>query len=1459
MANKLIGISKLNFLLFIIQIILKINYIKCACANGNAITDTNCFNNLIIIPYYYRGGQFVTYKDGTMIIEYANDNSEGVNPEDRLFYGLKKNGRNYFQDDNAQKIVKIETSLTEKGRYEARNILVYLEDDTERGKQYLFSTSAYDTLTELHDIEAGTYKVASTRPFWEVGVLDIFSYQYSFMEIQENNQNIYFLAFTQHESDQIEERNTDGSINKKDYSKTITIKKFGIKSFDLNDYHKIGTKNIYDNFNNRIVSAFIMEQSNIIVLFYLKSFDANFKDFKNAKYAIKFYDYNLNEKNEIVLSENYVSDPKIGEGMFFKGLYIKENYAAFLYYTKGTEETFIQFNVTTLVLNNGEYSFNTKIEENKGYYFLPDITTNEFIKINDDRLAFIANQEYKVDSATKYKFFIILYDLYNTYSNAKRRLFYYELDKYRFMKELTAYVYNGFLVFTSTAIIPDESNSNYLSILTFFGYPNGTDFEVDIFPYLMDTGSITHSNIFSDLLMPRMKIENNIFGYEKVEKINLVSIPDELLFYNITGGVQDENPLPNNTFFDANHKLYQNRLINKTDRYYYLDYQYIVKETTYNNFYSTETVDIPNNEPGYDGSTYYEQNRKTFYGRTNRLKFKLCYNFCGTCIELRADIDNQKCYDCLEDYTYDYWAYLGKYIGNCVEENKYYDFGGTNKIINCDSSFKYFIDNKNNKRICFKPDQECPYDYSTYDSGSKQCIYTPRTTLIVEPTTVPIITTQLDSPTTNPIITTEINAPTTIPIITTEVGTPTIIPFISTQVFNPTTSPNIEPSTISDENKNLSICNYDSYYNKECNFSSDYSYSQVLDKMREILPTYSKRRSSLSIASNGYAFEISNDERELAFINDDDSYLPKIDLSKCGDKLKSLLRNNNTDPLILLKYGKISNKTYEKEVQFEVYDPDTFEKINLSICTNSDINLYINMPLSDDLVKIIQNIIDQGYDPLDIRDKFYREICTPYDSENGTDVLLDAREEYYYSSLNDIVCPDHCHTSNYDLESKYLKCECPVNESDITLNLKHITGENIANSFYSTLKNSNWKVMICYNLVFSWKMFKRNIGSILSLILFLVYVGFMVYYAFRTITPLQLIISKIMFKERDDKNSNDMINDNISIAKMSNKSKNKNKNKKVKIKYPPKKDKSRKNNLITNVKNSESFKTVTFNESKKLKGERIMTNPDKPKKVNFKDKPIKELIYTEGANLNKKQETIMTDKEMMLNLDNFELNNLEYCDAIKYDKRPFLKVYWSVLLREHVVLFTFVAWKDYNLFYIKIERFLVLMCTQLAMNGLFFSDESMHKANNTDDYNFVQQLPKIIFSLIATHIIEVILCYFSMTDKTIYKIKELSKDKKNDEKIIDEISCVKRKIVGFFVFTFLLFLFYWYFISAFCAVYRNTQKTFLLDSLIGIVVQFIDPFFIYCFTCGLRHISLSKCANNNMECLYKTSDLIPIF
>ena len=1382
MMNILLNNSKLNILLFLFQFLLRINPSKSVCSNGNSITDTStCFNNLIKINNYYRGAQFTTFKDGKMIIEYSRDHDNEY--DYRLFYGLKKNGRSYFENENPHKEIKLETDILTKGRYEARNILVYLEDDNAREKQYLFSTSAYNSSTELHDIEQGTYKVYKTRQIWNLGNIDVFSYQYSIMELQKDNKNIYFIAYTKHETDQMWD---DKEKRNKDYSKTISIQKFSIQSFDTSGFNIIKTELFYTNFNNRIVSSFLMKNRNILVLFYLKCLNTEEKKFENAKYSIRFYNYDLVLKNEIIISENDITEPRSGDGLFFKGFHLKNDYASFIYYTKGYNDLTIQFNISYIEEIDEGFTFKNKNEFVLSGKYTSDITLNEFIKINDERLVFITTE--KVSEAPTFKLYIFLFDLYNNYENIKMRKYYYDLNNIQPIKELTSYVYNGFLIFSSTAVSPPNySSSNFFSILTFFGYPNGTDSTIDISPYLMDTGFYNNINNIYNELMSNITVENNIFGYVTVEKINLVSIPKEILFYNVTNGIKDSNPLPNNTFFDANHVLNQNFQLNKTDQLYHIDYQYIVKEPDYNIFYpSSITEDHPTVDGGYDGSAYYNANKKTFYGRTNRLSFKLCHDYCGSCVEFSKNNNEQKCFTCLEDYKYDYWAYMGKYIANCVPQNMYFDLNsdGTGTLINCGNDFNYLIDAKTNKRICFKSDEECPKKYSDYEEATKECRYIP--------------------------------------------------------------------------------CNYESYYKNICTFS-DNSIKDVLDKMRELITSYNDKKSNLEANFQGEsALEISNEIKELLF--EDDTDLPWLDLSTCGEKLKAYYKINDDQSLIILKYGLISDLSYEEELQFEVYDPVSFQKLDLSICNESNINLIISLPLSDEFVNAIKNIIDQGYDPFDLSDRFYREICTPYDSENGTDVLLDSREEYYYSTLNNIVCPDHCHTSSFDLQSKYLKCECAVNESDITLNLKHITGENIGNSFYSTLKNSNWKVMICYNLVFNWKIFKKNAGSIISLIFFIIYLGFIIYFILKGIQPIQIAISKIMFVEmRPDLVDQKHVNSIYSSTNANNKLKNKNKNKKgkkVKIKAnPPKKENARKANNITIVKDPDNTKISTFTESKKLKSsQKLMTTPGKSKNALNKNKFNKELIFTEGANLKKKDEiTKAKEEEIMSNLDNFQLNNLEYLDACKYDTRPFLKTYHSVLMREHIILFTFFSWNDYNLFYVKIERFLVLICTQMTMNGLFFSDESMKKANKSDDYNFVQQLPKIIFSLIATHLVEVALCYFSMTDTVYYRIKELARNKNNDEKIIDEIKCMKRKIIAFYVITFLLFLFYWYFISAFCAVYQNTQKTFLLDSFISIIVQFIDPFFIYCLTTLLRYLSLLKCAKNNMKCLYNTSYLIPIF
>ena len=120
----------------------------------------------------------------------------------------------------------------------------------------------------------------------------------------------------------------------------------------------------------------------------------------------------------------------------------------------------------------------------------------------------------------------------------------------------------------------------------------------------------------------------------------------------------------------------------------------------------------------------------------------------------------------------------------------------------------------------------------------------------------------------------------------------------------------------------------------------------------------------------------------------------------------------------------------------------------------------------------------------------------PYNSENGTDVLLDDREEYIYSTIeSEMSCPSGCQRSSYSLDDKYITCECDSNDNGIVpLDVHHLSGKNVLNSVLSTLKNSNYKVMRCYNLVFNFKIFCHNYGSIITLIFFIIYVVFMVYF-----------------------------------------------------------------------------------------------------------------------------------------------------------------------------------------------------------------------------------------------------------------------------------------------------------------------------------------------------------------------------
>ena len=164
----------------------------------------------------------------------------------------------------------------------------------------------------------------------------------------------------------------------------------------------------------------------------------------------------------------------------------------------------------------------------------------------------------------------------------------------------------------------------------------------------------------------------------------------------------------------------------------------------------------------------------------------------------------------------------------------------------------------------------------------------------------------------------------------------------------------------------------------------------------------------------------------------------------------------------------------------------------------------------------------------------------------------------------------------------------------------------------------------------------------------------------------------------------------------------------------------------------------------------------------------------------------------------------------------------------------------------------------MAMNVFFFSDDSMHKIFlNYGKFNFIQQIPQVIYTTIISQLIEVFLCFLSLTDKHIYYIKKIF-DSVDKKEIVNILKCIKIKLIIFFIITFILFAFYWYTVAIFCVVYENTQIIFVKDSLLSFLLSIVYPFIIYLVPSVLRIISL-RSSQKNLKCLYKLSDIIPFF
>jgi len=501
-------------------------------------------------------------------------------------------------------------------------------------------------------------------------------------------------------------------------------------------------------------------------------------------------------------------------------------------------------------------------------------------------------------------------------------------------------------------------------------------------------------------------------------------------------------------------------------------------------------------------------------------------------------------------------------------------------------------------------------------------------------------------------------------------------------------------------------------------------------------------------------------------------------------------------------------------IEYEVYDSKTKKLLNLSICNDAKIQI---------LVPVI--IDEKNINKYNSSDEYYNDICYTYTTDSGTDkILTDRKNEFIINNMS--LCETKCEYDGYELDSKKAKCECEVKikiplMSEITIN-KNVLMNKL------DIKNSlNVKILICYKLLFSKSGIKDNIGNYSLLSIEFIISICLILFLIKDYHKIIDIISKIVLY-----NKNKIISYNKNSYKNTNSKKKKEKKKKKKKK---KINASKANLVILNNKIEISNNIICdynmghsppknkVKTSKKrnydinnlqTKGEEL--NGNSSFKLNKKGKNEDKVEALNSSNINIENDNV----NVLLKLNDFEINNLSYNEAIKFDKRGYIEYYFSLLRRKHIVIFSFYTDNDYNSKMIKISVFFFSFAVYLTVNALFYSDSTMHKIyEDHGKFNLIYQIPQIIYSTLISSVINLIVSTLSITEKNILSLKKEKINLENRE--LNMIKFIKMKYVLFFIIIYLFLGLFWYYISCFCAVYKNTQKHLIKDSVISFALYLL--------------------------------------
>ena len=643
---------------------------------------------------------------------------------------------------------------------------------------------------------------------------------------------------------------------------------------------------------------------------------------------------------------------------------------------------------------------------------------------------------------------------------------------------------------------------------------------------------------------------------------------------------------------------------------------------------------------------------------------------------------------------------------------------------------------------------------------------------------------------------------------------------------------------------NSDIYNYIEYFNRiliKSNNYSDINTIKIKNELKNgnldkfIINIIENNKNDMEFNDSNIIYQLTSSYIENNNLNDN---LCNIHLGLCEDKLKSFYNISYNSTLLMLKTMIYQKGLLIPIIEYEIYNIKTKKTLDLNICEGIKINISIPADIDEN------NLFKYNSS-----DEYYNDICYPYTTENNTDIILKDRRQVFINN-NLSLCEKNCSYEGYNYNTKKVLCECSVKIKFTFISEININADILLCNFKDIRNIINIITMKCYYTLFTIDGLFKNMANYIIYAIILITICLVILFKLKEYHKIKSLINEVFeatnVNNLDNNNNNNIINGkiygnkenikNTEVIKDNNNNEGINTDiKKIKNKKKRKRKKMRTNGEITDKTNTKL----------KLKNENIMIQKKKSEKFN----------------LNKIQNILTNNTDINIininKLNDYEINNLSYNNALKYDKRSYIQYYFSLLKAKHLIIFTFYTKNDYNSRIIKVILFLFSFALYFTVNTLFFSDSTMHKIYEDQGiFNLIYQLPQIFYSTIITGIINLIIKYLSLTEKEIANIKKEQNVENNlNVKKSKLLVYFKIKFIIFFILLFSFLILFWYYLSSFCAVYKNTQITLLKNTLISFGLSLIYPFGLN-FLPGILRIPSLK--SNNKEFLYKVSKIVQL-